>query len=125
MLASKARVDERGRLQIPRAERERASIPTNSEVLVVPKSVGHLELILVGEVRLERFQKKVRGRLKDWKEEEHRADRELEKLGRRNLSEAKASKPVSGLELKEDPIFRLKPVKFREKVKSSEIDRFL
>ncbi len=57
-----------------------ASIPTNSEVLVVPKSAGHIELILVGEAQLERFQKKVRGRLKNWKEEEHRADRELEKL---------------------------------------------
>ncbi len=32
---------------------------------------------------------------------------------------------VSGLDLKEDSIFRLKPVKFREKTKASEIDRFL
>ncbi len=32
---------------------------------------------------------------------------------------------VSGLDLKEDSIFRLKPVKFREKIKASEIDRFL
>jgi len=79
-MASRARVDERGRLQIPRAEREMALIPTNSEVLVVPKSPGHLELVLVGEERLERFQKKIRGRLKRWKEEEHRADKALEEL---------------------------------------------
>ena len=58
-----------------------ASIPTNSEVLVVPKSPGHLELVLVGEARLERFQKKIRGRLKNWKEEEHKADNALEELG--------------------------------------------
>lgn len=32
---------------------------------------------------------------------------------------------MSGLDLKEDPLFRLKPIKFREKVRSSEIDRFL
>ena len=32
---------------------------------------------------------------------------------------------VSSLDLKEDSIFRLKPVKFREKIKTSEIDRFL
>ena len=83
-MASRARVDERGRLQIPQAERESASIPTNSEVLVVPKSPGHLELILVGEARLERFQKKIRGRLKAWKEEEHRADGALRELSRKS-----------------------------------------
>ncbi len=32
---------------------------------------------------------------------------------------------VLGLDLKEDSIFQLKPVKFREKIKTSEIDRFL
>ncbi len=32
---------------------------------------------------------------------------------------------MSGLELKDDPLFRLKPVKFREKIKASQIDRFL
>ena len=79
-MASRAKVDERGRMQIPRAEREMALIPPNSEVLVVPKSPGHLELILVGEVRLERFQKKIRGRLRGWKEEEHRADRALREM---------------------------------------------
>jgi DNA-binding transcriptional regulator/RsmH inhibitor MraZ len=79
-MASRARVDERGRLQLPRGERESAHIPTNSEVLVVPKSPGHLELILVGEPRLEHFQKKIRGRLKNWKEEEHRADKALREL---------------------------------------------
>jgi len=36
-----------------------------------------LELVLVGGARLERFQKQIRGRLKDWKEEEHKADRQL------------------------------------------------
>lgn len=71
-----------------------ASIPTNSEVLVVPKSAGHIELILVGEARLERFQKKVRGRLKNWKEEEHRADRELEKLGGRVSSGSRVTRLV-------------------------------
>jgi DNA-binding transcriptional regulator/RsmH inhibitor MraZ len=79
-MASRAKVDERGRLQIPRAEREMAAIPTNSVVLVVPKSPGHLELILVGEARLERFQKKIRGRLKTWKEEEHKGDKALKEL---------------------------------------------
>ncbi len=79
-MASRARVDERGRLQLPRSERESAFIPTNSEVLVVPKSPGHLELILVGEARLERFQKKVRGRLRSWKEEDHKADKALREL---------------------------------------------
>ena len=79
-MASRVKVDERGRLQIPRAEREIASIPPNSEVLVVPKSPGHLELILVGEARLERFQKRIRGRLKGWREEEHRADAVLREL---------------------------------------------
>lgn len=79
-MASRARVDDRGRLQIPRAEREMASIPLNSEVLIVPKSPGHLELILVGKARLERYQKRIRGRLKHWKEEEHRADKALEEL---------------------------------------------
>jgi DNA-binding transcriptional regulator/RsmH inhibitor MraZ len=79
-MASRARIDERGRIQIPLAERESAAIPTDSEVLVVPRSAGHLELILVGEARLERFQKKIRGRLKAWKEDEHRADRALEKV---------------------------------------------
>lgn len=85
-LSSRARVDERGRLQIPRAEREKASIPTNSEVLVIPKSPGHLELVLVGEARLQRFQKKIRGRLKTWKEEEHRADSALNELGESHTS---------------------------------------
>ncbi len=32
---------------------------------------------------------------------------------------------VSRMELKDDPLFRLKPVKFKQKIKSSEIDRFL
>ena len=32
----------------------------------------------MGRARLERFQKQIRGRLKDWKdEEEHKADRQL------------------------------------------------
>ncbi len=88
-MASRARVDERGRLRIPRAEREIASIPPNSDVLVVPKSPGHLELILVGEARLERFQKKIRGRLKSWKEEEHRADKSLETLASKPHTSAK------------------------------------
>ena len=79
-MASRAKVDERGRLRIPRAEREIASIPLNSEVLVVSKSRGHLELILVGQARLEQFQKRIRGRLKDWREEEHRADALLRQL---------------------------------------------
>jgi len=63
-MASRAKIDERGRLHIPTAERERASIPLDSDVLVVPKSPGHIELILVGEARLEQFQKNIRGRLK-------------------------------------------------------------
>ncbi len=32
---------------------------------------------------------------------------------------------MSGLELKDDPLFRLKPVKFKQKIKSSQIDQFL
>ncbi len=32
---------------------------------------------------------------------------------------------TSGLELKHDPLFRLTPVKFREKIKASQIDPFL
>ena len=40
-----------------------------------------LVLVLVGEARLERFQRKIRGRLKNWKEEEHKADKALEELG--------------------------------------------
>ena len=32
---------------------------------------------------------------------------------------------MSGIDLKQYPLFRLKPVKFREKIRSSEIDRFL
>ena len=32
---------------------------------------------------------------------------------------------MSGVDLRQDPLFRLKPVRFREKVGSSEIDRFL
>ena len=32
---------------------------------------------------------------------------------------------VSGMDLKNDPLFRLKPVRFKQKIKSSEIDRFL
>jgi len=32
---------------------------------------------------------------------------------------------LSGIELKDDPLFRLKPVRFKQKIKSSEIDRFL
>src|SRR5260370_12518466 len=79
-MAYRARIDERGRLHIPTTERERASIPLDSEVLVVPKSPGHIELILVGEARLEQFQKNMRGRLKHWKEEEHRADKALAEL---------------------------------------------
>ncbi len=31
----------------------------------------------------------------------------------------------SGIELSQDPFFRLKPVKFREKIHASEIDRVL
>ncbi len=80
-MASRAKIDERGRLHLPTSERERASIPLDSEVLVVPKSPGHIELILVGEARLERFQKNMHGRLKNWKEEEHRADKALAELG--------------------------------------------
>ena len=79
-MASRAKIDERGRLHIPTSERERAEIPLDSEVLVVPKSPGHIELILVGEARLEQFQKKNRGRLKHWKEEDHKADKALAKL---------------------------------------------
>ncbi len=32
---------------------------------------------------------------------------------------------LSGMDLKNDPLFRLKPVKFKRKIRSSEIDRFL
>ncbi len=32
---------------------------------------------------------------------------------------------MSGVELKDDPLFKLKPVKFKRTVRSSEIDRFL
>ena len=32
---------------------------------------------------------------------------------------------MSGLDLKQDPLFRLKPVRFRGKIRASEIDRFL
>jgi hypothetical protein len=32
---------------------------------------------------------------------------------------------ISGLDLKQDPLFRLKPIKFRERIRSSEIDLFL
>jgi hypothetical protein len=39
-----------------------------------------IELILVGQARLERFQKKIRGRLKTWKEENHEADRALRQI---------------------------------------------
>jgi DNA-binding transcriptional regulator/RsmH inhibitor MraZ len=83
MMGSRARIDERGRLHIPTTERERASIPLDSEVLVVPKGPGHIELILVGEARLEQFQKNMRGRLKHWKEQEHRADKALAELASR------------------------------------------
>ena len=31
----------------------------------------------MGGASLERFQKQIRGRLKDWNEEEHKADRQL------------------------------------------------
>ena len=79
-MASRAKIDERGRIHLPTSERERASIPLDSEVLVVPKSPGHIELILVGEARLERFQKNIRGRLKHWKEEDHRADKAMAEL---------------------------------------------
>ena len=80
-MASRAKIDERGRPHIPTSEREKASIPLDSGVLVVPKSPGHIELILVGEARLEQFQKNNRGRLKQWKEEDHKADKALEELG--------------------------------------------
>lgn len=32
---------------------------------------------------------------------------------------------MSAMELKDDPLFKLKPVRFKEKIKSSEIDRFI
>jgi hypothetical protein len=32
---------------------------------------------------------------------------------------------MSGVELKDDPLFKLKPVRFKKKIKCSEIDRFL
>lgn len=32
---------------------------------------------------------------------------------------------MSGIDLKQDPLFRLRPVKFKEKIRSSDIDRFL
>jgi hypothetical protein len=32
---------------------------------------------------------------------------------------------LSSLDFKQDPLFRLKPVKFRRKIRASEIDRFL
>jgi len=76
-MASRAIIDGRGRVQIPRADREKASIPPNSQVMVIPRSPGHLELVLVGGARLERFQKQIRGKLKDWKEKENKADRQL------------------------------------------------
>ncbi len=88
-MASRARIDKRGRVMIPRAEREAASIPPRSDVLVVPKSPGRLELILVGEGRLELFQKKIRGRLKNWREEEHRADKLLDQLASRQSQKTK------------------------------------
>ncbi len=32
---------------------------------------------------------------------------------------------MTGMDLAQDPLFRLKPVKFKEKIPASEIDRFL
>ncbi len=32
---------------------------------------------------------------------------------------------MTGLDISRDPLFRLKPVKFREKIPASDIDRFL
>jgi hypothetical protein len=32
---------------------------------------------------------------------------------------------MSGMELKDDPLFKLRPVRFKKKIRSSEIDRFL
>ncbi len=32
---------------------------------------------------------------------------------------------MSGIDMAQDPFFRLKPIKFREKIRNSEIDRFL
>jgi hypothetical protein len=88
-MASRARIDERGRVMISRADREAALFPPRSDVLVVPKSPGHIELILVGEGRLELFQKKIRGRLRNWREEEHRADRLLDQLASQRTQETK------------------------------------
>lgn len=46
---------------------------------------------------------------------------EIKNLGRTKITTARELIRT----LKRDPLFRLKPVKFREKVRSSEIDRFL
>ncbi len=32
---------------------------------------------------------------------------------------------MSGMELKDDPLFKLRPVRFKKKIRSSDIDRFL
>lgn len=45
----------------------------------------------------------------------------IKKAARRALLE----RSLSNLDLKQDPLFTLKPVKFRAKIRASEIDRFL
>ena len=32
---------------------------------------------------------------------------------------------MSAMELKDDPLFKLRPVRFKKRIKSSEVDRFL
>ncbi len=89
-VTSRGRIGERGRVVIPRAERDAASIPPESDVLVVPNNPGHLKLILVGEGRRVLFQKKIRGRLKNWREEEHRADKLLNRLASQQFQKTKS-----------------------------------
>lgn len=50
-------------------------------------------------------------------------DRDL--LTMRNVSRTKIVTAAELVRALKDPLFRLKPVKFREKIRSSEIDRFL
>jgi len=82
-MTNRAKIDRRGRVQLPAEERKKAEVPTDSEVLVIPKGRGRLELVLVGEEQFKKVHEITRGRLKAWKEEEHKADKLLTEISER------------------------------------------
>ncbi len=73
------RLDQRGRLVLPRDVREAMGLDEGSRLLVKLREDGVIELIPLDGL-YERVSSVFRKRLKDWREEDHEASRLLEEM---------------------------------------------